>query len=192
MISWLLIFLFSLANTKISCPNCSTHSIGFKPGVSRQLTTGFNSQLSPRLGDCHRAQGGIILLSLAYSCGSSLGWKCICEYLFLFNQVSSRNCRWSNVKKSKLLEDIIEEYKRRWLIWFIYYFKSLLIWIAYLLNFLVDSMASQNPEDWDFSLAHLSDDSIWLSQPSTFKQRMRDEVKTFEGCIQLRSDLDPQ
>jgi hypothetical protein len=47
------------------------------------------------------------------------------------------------------------------------YFKLLLIWIAYLLNFLVDSMASQNPEDWEFSLIHLLDDPIQLSQLST-------------------------
>jgi hypothetical protein len=43
------------------------------------------------------------------------------------------------------------------------YFKSLLVWIVYLLSFLADSMISQNPEDWKFSLAHLSDDSIQLS-----------------------------
>jgi hypothetical protein len=31
-------------------------------GVKQQLTTDFNSQPSPRFGDCHRARGGIILL----------------------------------------------------------------------------------------------------------------------------------
>ena len=38
------------------------------------------------------------------------------------------------------------------------YSKSLLVWIVNLLNFLIDSMASQNLEDWEFFLAHLLDD----------------------------------
>jgi hypothetical protein len=52
------------------------------------------------------------------------------------------------------------------------YFKSLLVWIAYLLNFLIDSMASQNPEDWEFPLL---EDPIQLSLPSTFRWHLRDE-----------------
>jgi hypothetical protein len=52
-------------------------------------------------------------------------------------------------------------------------------------------MASQNPEDWKFSLAHLPDDPIQLSQPSTFRQRVRDEAETSERSIQSRLDLDP-
>ena len=72
------------------------------------------------------------------------------------------------------------------------YFKSLLVWIIYLLSFLVDSMASQNHEDWEFFLAHLPDDPIQLSQPSTSRQRMQDEVETSKYCVQPRSDLDPQ
>jgi hypothetical protein len=43
------------------------------------------------------------------------------------------------------------------------YFKSLLVWIAYLLSFLVDRMDSHNSEEWEFSLAHLLDDLIQLS-----------------------------
>jgi hypothetical protein len=57
---------------------------------------------------------------------------------------------------------------------------------------IIDSIASQNPEDWDFSLVHLPDDSIQFSQPSISRQRVRDETETFERRVQLRSDLDPQ
>jgi hypothetical protein len=53
-------------------------------------------------------------------------------------------------------------------------------------------MISQNHEDWEFSLAHLPDDPIQLSQPSKSKWRMRDEAKTFERCVQLHSDLNPK
>jgi hypothetical protein len=52
------------------------------------------------------------------------------------------------------------------------YFKSLLIWITYLLRFLADSMASQNPEDWKFILIHLPDDSIQVFQPSTSRRHV--------------------
>jgi hypothetical protein len=54
--------------------------------------------------------------------------------------------------------------------------KSLLIWIIYLLSFLVDSMASQNPKDWELCLVHLLDDPIQLSQPSTSRRQVRDEA----------------
>jgi hypothetical protein len=60
---------------------------------------------------------------------------------------------------------------------------------CFLLVPVVDSMASQNPEDWEFLLAYLLDDPIQLSQPSTSKRRMRDEVKISERCVQLRSNL---
>ena len=53
-------------------------------------------------------------------------------------------------------------------------------------------MASQNPEDCKFSLAHLLDDSIQLYQPSTSRRHMLNEVETSERCVQPRSDLDPQ
>jgi hypothetical protein len=44
-------------------------------------------------------------------------------------------------------------------------------------------MASQNPEDWEFSLAHLPDDPIQISQPSTSRRRMQDEAETFERRV---------
>ena len=62
----------------------------------------------------------------------------------------------------------------------------------FFLVFIGHSMASQNPEVWKFSLAHLPDDSIQFSQPSTSKQRVRDEVETSERRIQPRLDLDLQ
>jgi hypothetical protein len=71
------------------------------------------------------------------------------------------------------------------------YFKLLPIWIAYHLVFIVNNMASQNPEDWEFSLAHLLDDSIQLSQLLTSRRHVRDEAETFERRVQPRSDLDP-
>ena len=51
-------------------------------------------------------------------------------------------------------------------------------------------MASQNPKDWGFSLNHLPDDPIQLSQPSTSKQRVQDEAETSKRLVQPRSDLD--
>jgi hypothetical protein len=53
-------------------------------------------------------------------------------------------------------------------------------------------MASQNPKDWEFSLAHLPDNPIQLSQLLTSRRRVRDEAKTSERRVQSRSDLDPQ
>jgi hypothetical protein len=44
-------------------------------------------------------------------------------------------------------------------------------------------MASQNSEDWEFSLTHLLDDPIQLSQLSISTQHVRDEAKTFERCV---------
>jgi hypothetical protein len=38
-------------------------------------------------------------------------------------------------------------------------------------------MASQNPEDWEFSLP---EDPIQFSQPSTSRQHLQDEEKPFE------------
>jgi hypothetical protein len=63
---------------------------------------------------------------------------------------------------------------------------------CFFLVFIIDSMASQNPKDWEFFLAHLLDDSIQPSQPSTSRRRVRDEVETFERRVQPCSDLDPQ
>jgi hypothetical protein len=63
----------------------------FEPGVSRQLTTDFDSQLSPRLGDCHQARNGIILLltscttlSLDFACVNHLvvEMEAICYFIF--------------------------------------------------------------------------------------------------------------
>jgi hypothetical protein len=51
-------------------------------------------------------------------------------------------------------------------------------------------MASQNPEDWEFSLVHLPDHPIQLSQLSKFKRRMPDEAKTSECRVQPHSGLD--
>jgi hypothetical protein len=62
---------------------------------------------------------------------------------------------------------------------------------CFFLVFIVNSMVYQNPENRDFSLAHLPDDPIQLSQPSTFRQRVRDEAETSERSIQSRLDLDP-
>jgi hypothetical protein len=53
-------------------------------------------------------------------------------------------------------------------------------------------MASQNPKDWEFLLAHLPNDPIQLSQPSTSRSRVQDEAESSERCVQLHSDLDPQ
>jgi hypothetical protein len=72
------------------------------------------------------------------------------------------------------------------------YFKSLLVWIAYHLVSIADNMASQNPEDWEFSLAHSLDDPIQLCQPLIFRRRVRDEAENSESCVQPRSDLDLQ
>jgi hypothetical protein len=57
---------------------------------------------------------------------------------------------------------------------------------------IVDSMASQNPENWEFSLVHLPDDPIQLSQPSTFRRCVWDEAETSERRVQPYSDLNPQ
>jgi hypothetical protein len=56
---------------------------------------------------------------------------------------------------------------------------------------IVDSMASQNPKDWQFSLDYLPDDTIQFSQPSTSRWCVWDETKTSEHRFQPRSDLDP-
>jgi hypothetical protein len=42
-------------------------------------------------------------------------------------------------------------------------------------------MASKNPEDWEFLL---SEDLIQLSQPSTSRQRLRDEEESSEHYVQ--------
>jgi uncharacterized membrane protein len=48
----------------------------FEPRVSWQLTTDSDSQPSPRLGDCHQARNGIILLLI--NCATlSLGFACV-------------------------------------------------------------------------------------------------------------------
>ena len=50
-------------------------------------------------------------------------------------------------------------------------------------------MASQNHEDWELSLAHLSDDPIQFFQPSTFRQCVENEAETSKHHIQPHSDL---
>jgi hypothetical protein len=75
----------------------------FEPGVSRQLTTGFDSQPSPRLGDCYQAHNGIILL-LTNCATLSLGFayinhlvveiEAICYFIFYKLVVCS--CCWRN------------------------------------------------------------------------------------------------
>ena len=66
------------------------------------------------------------------------------------------------------------------------YFMSVLVWIAYLHN-----IASQNLEDWEFSLAHLSDDLIQLSHPSMSRWRLQDEEEPSKRHVQPRSNVDP-
>jgi hypothetical protein len=44
-------------------------------------------------------------------------------------------------------------------------------------------MASQNPEGWEFLLAHLPDDLIQLFQPLTSRRRVWDEAETSERRI---------
>jgi hypothetical protein len=55
-----------------------------------------------------------------------------------------------------------------------------------------NSIASQNPKDWEFSLDHLSNDPIQLSQPSTSRRRIQDDVETSKRRVQPRLDLNPQ
>jgi hypothetical protein len=50
-------------------------------------------------------------------------------------------------------------------------------------------MASQNPEDWEFSL---SEDPIQLSQPSTSRRRLQDEEEPSERNVQPRLETDLQ
>jgi hypothetical protein len=54
--------------------------------------------------------------------------------------------------------------------------------------FIVGSMASQNPEDWEFSLL---EDPIQLFQPSTSRRRLQDEEESSECHVQpyLETDL---
>jgi hypothetical protein len=49
-------------------------------------------------------------------------------------------------------------------------------------------MASQNPEDWEFSLL---EDPIQLFQPSTSRRRLQDEEESSECHVQpyLETDL---
>jgi hypothetical protein len=68
------------------------------------------------------------------------------------------------------------------------YFKLLLIWIFFL-NFIVDSMASQNPEDRKFPLPK---DPILLFQPSTSRRRLRDEEGSSEHYVQPRVEANLQ
>jgi hypothetical protein len=63
------------------------------------------------------------------------------------------------------------------------YFKLLSVWISYYLVSIVNSMVSQNSKDWEFSIAYLLDEPIQLSQPSTFRRRVQDEVKTSERRV---------
>jgi hypothetical protein len=107
----------------------------------------------------------------------------------LFNQVSSRSCPWSDVKEGKLLEEVIEEHIKKdgcfasWITSSHYWFEFLF------LSFIVDSMASQNPKDWEFPL---SKDLIQLSQPSTSRRRLRDEEGPSKHHVQPRVEADLQ
>jgi hypothetical protein len=49
-------------------------------------------------------------------------------------------------------------------------------------------MALQNPEDYKFSLAQLSNDPIQFSQPLTSRQCLRDEEEPSEHHVQPRLD----
>jgi hypothetical protein len=69
-------------------------------------------------------------------------------------------------------------------------FQDIIIMDFFFLVSIVDSMASQNPEDWEFSLAHLPDNPIQLSQSSTSRRRVQNEAETYEYRVQPRSDLD--
>jgi hypothetical protein len=53
----------------------------------------------------------------------------------------------------------------------------------------VGSMASQNPEDWEFPLP---EDLIQLFQPSISKRHLRDEEGPSERHVQLRLETDLQ
>jgi hypothetical protein len=48
---------------------------------------------------------------------------------------------------------------------------------------IVDNMASQNHDNWEFSLVQFPDDLIQLSQPLTFRRRLQDEAKTSKRRI---------
>jgi hypothetical protein len=76
----------------------------FEPGVSWQLTTDFDSQPNPRLGDCHQACNGIILLLT--SCATlSLGFVCVNHLVvemevicyFIFYKLVVCSCCWRNL-----------------------------------------------------------------------------------------------
>jgi uncharacterized membrane protein len=75
----------------------------FEPGVSRQLTTDSNSQPSPRLGDCHHAHNGIILLltscttlSLGFACVNHLVVEMEAICYFIFYKLVVCSCYWRN------------------------------------------------------------------------------------------------
>ena len=50
-------------------------------------------------------------------------------------------------------------------------------------------MASQDPEDWELPLTQVP---VQFSQPSTSRQRLRDEEQPFERHTQPRLDPGPQ
>jgi hypothetical protein len=52
-------------------------------------------------------------------------------------------------------------------------------------------MALQNPEDWEFSLTHLLDDSIRFSQLSISRRRLQDEEEPSERHVQALLNSDP-
>ena len=62
------------------------------------------------------------------------------------------------------------------------HFELVLSWI---LVFVV--MESQDPDDWQLPLSQLLVDP---DQPSTSRQRVRDEAKPFERCVQPRTEPD--
>jgi hypothetical protein len=75
----------------------------FEPEVSRRLRTDSNSQPSLRLGDCHRARNGIILLLTNYAT-LSLGFACVNHLVveieaichFIFYKLVICSCCWKN------------------------------------------------------------------------------------------------
>jgi hypothetical protein len=75
----------------------------FEPEVSWQLTMDSDSQPNPRLGNCHQAHNGIILL-LTNCTTLSLGFVCVNHLVveieaicyFIFHKLVVCSCCWRN------------------------------------------------------------------------------------------------
>lgn len=52
-------------------------------------------------------------------------------------------------------------------------------------------MVSQNLEDWEFALEHISDDLMQSSQLSASRQRVRGDVETLEQHVQACLNSSP-